>query len=248
MKRRSGGADAAAGEVAVLADASSHPDTNTSTPTNNRTLKRSCGRGADSFLPPGALPPQAVHTWACNTLGFTPAEACAAASAYPALALLLHASAELDQALQPHWHTVPASSLRGYVSLTRCDRAALWDKFEPAAAALLSSSSSSSSSFSAAASSEAAHLLVRLLLLEPRSLGGKEVRPLACLTKFTLELPIWMAGWAARWGLGSGREVSVLLVTAYGSSSSSACSPPPAPAWRVAVPLLPHLVPNGGGA
>lgn len=181
----------------------------------------------------------------CATLGLTCGEAACAAHAHPALALLLDASAELDAALQPHWHTVPASSLKGYVSLTRCDRASLWRKFEPAAPALLACCD--------AASASAACLLARLLLLDcsERALGGKAVRPLACLTKFTLELPAWMAGWGARWGLGHGREVSVLLVTAYGaaSSSSSSSAPPAAaapPAWRVAIPLLPRL--NGGGA
>lgn len=198
------------------------------------------------YLPPGALPLPAVAAWTSTTLGVSEAEARAALGACNHhLSALLRACAELDAALQPHWHTVPACSLLGYHSLTRCPRPDLWRKFSPSL--LLSGGGGPGKPLwspdvpTAAAIAE----FVRLLLLDaPGSMGGTLVRPLACLTKFTLVLPPWMAGFAARWGLGASRECVVLLVTAYGGyGGGGGDAAAPVAAWRVPVPLLPRLLP-----
>jgi hypothetical protein len=269
MKRRGGeraggGAAAPMSGVLLVADADDahrRPPADANSAAEHRPAKRACGLGA---LPPGALPPDAVALWAQALLGLGADELAAAARRHPRLALLLHSAAELDQALRAHhWRDggdAPPAGLRGYVSLTRCARADLWAKFEPSAPLLASAGAPAHASACAdphdaadarAAAAAAARLLVRLLLLEPRSLGGAQARPHACMTRLTLAPPAWMAGWAARWGAavgGSGggaqEEVSMLLVTAHGAGADAgagaAAAAVPAP-WRVAVPLLPRL-------
>jgi len=230
MKRRAEGAAAERAQSPLAAAAALDADAAPSP-----WPKRACGGGGAS-LPPGALHPSVAAAWAEHLLG-APLAAVAAhvasspllAPALPGLPRLLQAAAELDAALPPGLAAARcgSSSLRGYVSLTRCGRAALWGKFECAAPSLMAADAQAS-------------LLVRLLLVDAAggAMGGAGSRPHACVTRFTVALPASMAGFAARWGLGPAREVSVLVVTAHGGPTSASSSSS-VPAWSVALPLLP---------
>ncbi|WIA08434.1 hypothetical protein OEZ85_007871 [Tetradesmus obliquus] len=113
--------------------------------------------------------------------------------------------AELNALMGQCYHKLPSGALRGYHSFTTQERSALWLNYAkahhvPAEAATAP----------APVAYSPRHLqLVRFLLEWVMSSAAD-----ASLTEYTIELPDWMVGYAARWGWGQS-SIKLLVLQGY---------------------------------
>jgi hypothetical protein len=183
--------------------------------------KRACGTGLHPA--PGVLSPQEVATFMSQlTRSFCVGDVTPALAGTSLDAPVWQAFAELHLLMEAHWRHMRSADLLGYHSLVRTERAGLWRRYAlahgwPAEALHMRPGAGSPT-----------HLQLVAFLLEV-VLGSY---PEASLIKYTLRLPHWAAGWAARWGW-SNPSITVLLLQAHPAGNC------PLPARTLYVPMLP---------
>ena len=135
--------------------------------------------------------------------------------------------AELNLLLEQRFSDVGRDALRGYHSFTRAAKHSIWGRYALAHGA-------SHLAHTLPPQGSPLHLQLMAFLLNSVLTSYPE----ASIIKYTITLPPWMAGWAARWGFSS-NQMTILILEAFPASGpSSSRGAPQGPSRKLYVPLI----------
>jgi hypothetical protein len=173
--------------------------------------KRCCGTA--NFPAPGSLAPNQVAQFLGQlSRSFNVDSVDQALQATDLGASVWQCFAELNLLLEQRISSLGSDALRGYHAFTRAAKHSIWDRYALAhgAAHLANTLPPQGSPL---------HLQLVAFLLNSVLTSYPE----ASIIKYTITLPPWMAGWAARWGFGS-NQMNILILEAFPASDNSSSS------------------------